>query len=92
MLLRRRINVRLIDSTSIGISFDETTSIESVIELCSEFGVEDAAKVLAEVSPQSDVLPKALARTSSYLQHPVFNKYHSETQMMRYLRLLEVNT
>jgi len=76
------INIRRIDGKHVGVSFDETTTLDSLTEALSVFG----AKLV--VSEKESGLPADLLRTSSYLQHPVFNTYHSETSMMRYLRTL----
>ncbi len=87
-------NVRPIDPTHIGISVDETTDIEDVEAIISAF-----ARAKGVAVPELDIanryaemktsFPAAFERTSSYLQHPVFNSYHSETEMMRYIKTLE---
>ncbi|HUF26900.1 MAG TPA: aminomethyl-transferring glycine dehydrogenase [Gemmatimonadaceae bacterium] len=86
----RRINVRIIDDASIGISLDETTVPADVNELLAVFGGGRATpgldELAAEVDPRYD---ERFARTSDFLGHPVFNSYHSETEMLRYLRRLE---
>ncbi len=74
-------NIRVIDAKHVGVSFDETTTRDDVTKLASIFEV--AAKF--EVPGAIDA---KFARKSSYLNHPVFNTYHSETSMMRYLRTL----
>jgi glycine dehydrogenase len=87
----RRINLRPIDSHSLGISLDETVSEEDLAALFQIFNAGKApAFTVAELASEGDVpLPAALARTSPFLAHPVFNRYHSETEMLRYLRRLE---
>ena len=76
------INLRIIDSTTIGLSFDETTTQEILNSISRIFSLE-------QITPEKiDNIPLALVRTSKYLQHRVFNSYHSETSMMRYLRTL----
>ncbi len=85
------INLRKIDGTSVGLSVDETVSARDITELwqvfngdkAAGFSVEDVNKGLASS------IPAALQRTSEYLSHKVFNLYHSETEMLRYLRKLE---
>jgi glycine dehydrogenase len=77
------INLRLIDADHIGVSFDEATRVRDV---------ENLLKVIApqeKLSSASSPIPKNFERTSSFLTHPVFNSYHSETEMLRYLRLLQ---
>jgi len=84
-------NLRKIQNGRIGISCDETTSradIEQLWQIIS--GQADTGLDVAELDQQiTDVIPADLARTSDFLTHPVFNSYHSETGMMRYLRMLE---
>ena len=80
----REINLRKIDSTHIGISLDETTTPADVEELLHIFG----APVSIENVSESDI-PIDLQRKSSYLTHPVFNSYHSETEMLRYIHKLQ---
>ncbi len=78
----KSINLRKFSDDLIGLSFDETTTLEILNNLASIFGAE------IDVKAQGSGLPDFAVRTSSYLAHPVFNTYHSETSMMRYLRTL----
>src|SRR5690606_27844591 len=66
---------------------DETTTREDVVALAKIFGVQvdDVDALDAETA---DALPPELLRTSAYLQHPVFNTYHSEHELLRYMRAL----
>ncbi|HCE2050741.1 TPA: aminomethyl-transferring glycine dehydrogenase [Vibrio parahaemolyticus] len=84
------INLRVLPG-KLGISLDETTTVADVEALFAVFGVkEDVAALSTEIaSNEFAAIPEALRRTSEYLTHPVFNTYHSETQMMRYLKQLE---
>jgi glycine dehydrogenase len=83
-----RMNFRAIDDKTIGISLDEATSAADVAELWQIFNGDKAASfTVAELSghqPSSFVF-----RHSSFLKHPVFNRYHSETEMLRYIKRLE---
>ncbi len=79
----RGINLRKIDPDHIGISCDETTTESELRDILSAFGV---AGELPEAGPPDCV---SLARVSPFLQQPVFNRYHSETEMLRYLKRLE---
>ncbi len=79
-------NLRHIDSVSLGISLDETTTREDVVALAGLFGA--ACDIDALDAAISEELPSGLLRTSAYLQHPVFNTHHSEHEMLRYLRSL----
>ena len=76
-----RINLCVVDSDHVRISLDETITQESFAQIVSIF---DAAITPA----QGSGISPAIKRTSKFLQHPVFNTYHSETSMMRYLRTL----
>ncbi|MCS0016383.1 aminomethyl-transferring glycine dehydrogenase [Vibrio parahaemolyticus] len=84
------INLRVLPG-KLGISLDETTTVADVEALFAVFGVkENVAALSTEIAGNEfAAIPEALRRTSEYLTHPVFNTYHSETQMMRYLKQLE---
>jgi glycine dehydrogenase len=79
--IQKSINMRLVDDNHIAVSFDETTREE---DLQNALAVFDAKPTTA-----ASAIPKSLQRTSSYLTHPTFNSFHSETEMMRYLRRLQ---
>src|SRR5712691_176360 len=81
----RRINLRRIDPRTVGISLDETCSREDVESVLAVFG---SSVALDQLEPDS-ALPPQLARSSAYLTHAVFNTHHSETEKIRYMRLLE---
>ncbi len=82
-----RMNLRAIDSGSVGISLDETTTREDVAALATLFGA-DASDIDALDAATADALPASLLRTSSFMTHPVFNTHHSEHELLRYLRSL----
>lgn len=84
--LKQGINLRLIDQQNLGISLDETTTQTDVLALLALFGspLNDLSKATT-----AKRLPENLLRQSAYLEHPVFNRYHSETEMLRYLKRLE---
>jgi len=76
----------------VTISLDETTTKSDVLNIVSVFNSAkdiDTSVITFNNEPDLKNIPVSLQRTSSYLLHPVFNKYHSETEMMRYLKLLE---
>jgi glycine dehydrogenase len=78
------INLRKLDDSHIGIALDETTTPEIIEAVWAAFG---GSLTYADFAPQ-DNLPASLERKSSYLTHPVFNRYHSETELLRYMRKL----
>ena len=80
----RRINLRIVDADRLGISLDETTT-DAVVDTVAEVLVGGASGTSGAVP---EVIPADLRRTSAYLAHPVFGRYHSETAMLRYLREL----
>ncbi|MBN8087803.1 aminomethyl-transferring glycine dehydrogenase [Vibrio vulnificus] len=84
------INLRLLDG-QIGISFDETTTVADIDALFAIFDVKESVNALSTdiAGNEFAAIPEACRRTSRFLTHPVFNTYHSETQMMRYLKQLE---
>src|SRR5574341_76703 len=81
----KRINLRYLDGNRVAVSFDELTSLEDVADV-AEVLMGRKAK-LPESPPES--IPAALRRSDPVLTHPVFNRYHTETEMMRYLKRLE---
>jgi glycine dehydrogenase len=86
----KRLNLRMVDGDHVGISFDQTTRREEVLRLLSIFkSGADSTDLDALDRELKPALPQALQRTSSYLTHPVFSRYHSETEMLRYLRHLQ---
>ena len=86
----RGANLRHVDTTHVGVSFDETTTREDVKLLWQIFASEGVALPdFDALEPQvDDAYPVALHRRSPFLTHPTFNRYHSETEMLRYLRRL----
>jgi glycine dehydrogenase len=76
------INLRLLNNSQLSFSIDETTTDDELSALLKIFSINELTILTA-------VLAKNIIRTTNYLTHPVFSKYHSETQMMRYLKRLE---
>jgi glycine dehydrogenase len=88
--LRQQINLRYDGNNIIGISIDETTSAYDLFDLINCFE-NDTDPVAFDIDEEATLsyIPSALTRTSAYLQHPNFNTHHSESQMMRYIKMLE---
>ncbi len=84
--LEAGINLRRVDEDTIGISVDETTTSADIETVWEAFGV--TASVAALDAEVESSIPTHLQRTSEFLTHPVFHRYHSETEMLRYLRRL----
>jgi glycine dehydrogenase len=82
----QRLNLRVVDADTLGISLDETTTRTVVAAVWDAFGIAASVEHLDATAPDS--IPEALRRTSEPLTHPVFRTYHSETEMLRYLRRL----
>ncbi len=89
--LARGINLRLLSERAVGISLDETTTVDDLKDLCSIFAAKGEEPVGIEklVENAQPALGASFSRTSSYLTHPVFNSYHSETEMQRYMHRLQ---
>lgn len=87
----QRINLRVFPDGTFGISCDETTTTADVDDVLRIFASESRGPILTQelrdIEPRS--IPVSLARTSPYLTHPVFNRYHSEHEMLRYIHRLE---
>ena len=82
----KRVNVRPVDDYTVGVSLDETTTLEHVQELLAFFS--ESAVLPAAPAELADY-PAPFTRHSAYLAAAVFNKYHTEHEMLRYIRRLE---
>ncbi len=78
------INLRRIDTNHVGISLDETTTVGDLADICAAFGVEAALEETSAVAWHKDH-----SRNTGFLEQKVFSSYHSETDMLRYLKRLE---
>lgn len=85
-----RINLRVVSADRLGIAFDETTQRHDLVTLWKVFSTRaDQMLDIAELDREAVTrIPIELRRSSHYLAHPVFNQYHSETEMCRYVRRL----
>jgi len=99
------INVRKIDQNTISLTFDETTTeddLDHIVALLksdapahksssiSKISITDTINKIGDTDEkQLQHLPKSLIRNSKYLQHPVFNTHHSETEILRYMHHLQ---
>ncbi|PVU99757.1 hypothetical protein BB559_000430 [Furculomyces boomerangus] len=94
------INLRPIDESHVGVSLDESVSIQDLENLINVFSnqnstktpkslIEDILTKVPETVHNSANIPQPLARKGEILTHPIFHKYHSETEMLRYLTLLQ---
>ena len=83
-------NLRKLDS-QLGVSFDEASTLAEVNQLLTALtGQGNAESVASDIeADEFAAIPAACRRTSAYLTHPVFNRYHSETKLMRYMKALE---
>jgi glycine dehydrogenase len=87
-----KINFYYVDEKTISVSIDETTTQLDVLNLSGIFGAaKGISTAVATFDNETDLenIPDSLKRTSEFLLHPVFNSHHSETEMMRYLKVLE---
>jgi glycine dehydrogenase len=83
----RRINLRRLAPGALAIALDETVGAAALDALLGVFGPgPDAAQALAAAKP---AIPAAQVRTSAYLTHAVFNRFHAEHEMLRYIKRLE---
>ncbi len=91
---REGINFRYIDDTYVGISLDETTEVDDIQKIIRVFAELDGkdydTKITNDALNNLELwLPKELLRKSEFLTHQVYNKYHTETKMVRYIKRLE---
>jgi len=92
--IAHRINLRQIDAEWLGISLDETTAQQDLLNLFQIFAGDlplsfNSIEALDQLSGAVQPLPLTLQRTTPYLTHPVFNTYHSETELLRYMHRLQ---
>lgn len=85
--IKAEINIAKVNDTHIRVSFDETHTIADVNQLASIL----TGKTIQKTQAESVELkaPNAFSRKSDFMTHPVFNSYHSEHEMLRYIKLLE---
>jgi glycine dehydrogenase len=86
------VNLRRIDAGHVGLSLDETTTRDEIALLATIFGAAAGKDIALDFdsldNDAQDAFPAALARSSAYLTHPTFHRYHAEHEMLRYLRSL----
>ncbi|MBN2236172.1 MAG: aminomethyl-transferring glycine dehydrogenase [Bacteroidales bacterium] len=87
----REINFRYFDN-AVGISIDETTSLDDLNDILEVFALvtDENESIAMDEEVAESIIPEAFKRKSNFLTHEVFNSYHSETEMMRYLKRLEI--
>jgi len=85
------INLRILDASTVGISLDEATTVQDLLNLFEIFaGAESLPFTIEKLAERAIAdFDAPFARKSSYLTHPVFNRYHSETELLRYLYRLQ---
>ena len=88
--LSKEVNLRYFKNGDVGMSIDETTDIAAVNVLLSIFAIA-AGRDWEKTSdvPMASSISAEMKRQSTYLTHEVFNKYHTETEMMRYIKRLD---
>ncbi|WVZ91545.1 hypothetical protein U9M48_037701 [Paspalum notatum var. saurae] len=89
--VKNEMNLRVVDANTITVAFDETTTLEDVDKLFKVFNSGKSVSFTAEsLAPEvSSPIPSSLARESPYLTHPIFNMYHTEHELLRYLHKLQ---
>jgi len=85
------INFRYIDDATVTLALDQTVDTEDILDLLTVFATAKgtAPNSRTESAEKSIIETSSLKRTSAYLTHPIFNSYHSESEMMRYIKRLE---
>ena len=87
----RRINVRALPPDRIVVALDETVTVDDLSDLIAVFSMNETLPYMADeaAAKVETTIPASLTRRSAYLTHPVFHRYRSETEMLRYLKRLE---
>ena len=89
---KHKINLRYFENGNIGISVDETTTegaLQTLVNIFAEAAGKTSNSVIGTNAVVANVWPSWAQRTSNYMMHPVFNSYHSEHEMLRYIKSLE---
>lgn len=88
---KHMMNLRIVDKNTITVSFDETTTIEDVDNLFKVFALGKPVPFTAtSLAPEvPDVIPSGLVRETPYLTHSIFNTYHTEHELLRYISKLQ---
>ncbi|XP_042427601.1 glycine dehydrogenase (decarboxylating), mitochondrial-like [Zingiber officinale] len=88
---KNEMNIRVVDSNTVTVAFDETATLEDVDKLLKVFACGKPVNFTAEsLAPEvQSRLPKGLVRESPYLSHPIFNSYHTEHELLRYMHKLQ---
>uniref|UniRef100_A0A3P8WDW6 glycine dehydrogenase (aminomethyl-transferring) n=1 Tax=Cynoglossus semilaevis TaxID=244447 RepID=A0A3P8WDW6_CYNSE len=88
---QKHINLRVYTEGEIGVSLDETVTERDLDDLLWVFGCESSAELMAEKMGErvKGIMGSHFKRTSKYLNHQIFNSYHSETNIVRYMKRLE---
>ncbi len=93
--LENEMNFRYFENNDIGISLNETTTLSDIKDIIRIFSVGTVEEIDNDIifsemlKGSTEVIPENLKRKSSFMSHPVFNSYHSEMEMMRYIKRLE---
>ncbi len=87
----KQLNLRVLDSTTVGVTLDEATTAEDLEDLLSLFTASESLPFPLEDLLQEPLPPlgSPFVRTRPYLTHPVFNRYHTETELLRYMTRLQ---
>jgi glycine dehydrogenase len=87
---KKKINIRKIDGTKVSVTFDEAINIHELNTLVAVFSLGKVTDITNKTNTSmSVVVDHALLRTDEFLKHPVFHRYHSEHEMLRYMASLE---
>ncbi|KAG2225602.1 hypothetical protein INT45_013713 [Circinella minor] len=92
--LEKEINLRAINAHTVSITLDEAVGQKDIVDLLEVFAKDNAPVNLEQIvanaaASTQNAVPIQLKRTSAYLQHPIFNSHHSETEMLRYIHQLQ---
>ncbi|MBI4784260.1 MAG: aminomethyl-transferring glycine dehydrogenase [Oscillatoriophycideae cyanobacterium NC_groundwater_1537_Pr4_S-0.65um_50_18] len=85
--IAQQINLRMMENGAIGISLDETTTLQDLQDLLAIFAIDTAAPDLEPLASAN--IPQLFQRRSPYLTHPTFSRYQSETELLRYIHRLQ---